>query len=249
MKEDLGKYTGNQYFALVYRSEMKKILINQINLVKITVHILERLMKGMTLDFAVTRVFELESKKEFIINRMMIDNYLTSLKKGLEKNQQEFVNLHKAEGSTDDVQAKMIMMEKQRKLRMELPRVAYRQFEVRGYDKMIERILEAPLKSSQNSQNKELEEKLLLIKDSLKEQVNSNTMYLEEQKKQEEKKGNPDEEEEGSEYDEEEASEYYDEEDDVKDDKTKAAETDAQETVESKQPLASDEHQINTSSV
>jgi hypothetical protein len=100
------------------------------------------------LDFAVTRVFELESKKEFIINRMMIDNYLTSLKKGLEKNQQEFVNLHKTEGSTDDIQAKMIMMEKQRKLRMELPRVAYRQFEVRGYDKMIERILEAPLKSS-----------------------------------------------------------------------------------------------------
>jgi hypothetical protein len=182
MKEDVGKYTGNQYFALVYRSEMKKILINQINLIKITLHILERLMKGMTLDFAVTRVFELESKKEFIINRMMIDNYLTSLKKGLEKNQQEFVNLHKTEGNNDDIQAKMIMMERQRKLRMELPRVAYRQFEVRGYDKMIERILEAPLRSSQNSQNKELEEKLLLIKDSLKEQVNTNTMYLEEQK-------------------------------------------------------------------
>ena len=48
-------------------------------------------MKGMTLDFAVTRVFELESKKEFIVNRMMINNYLTSLKKGLEKNQQEFL--------------------------------------------------------------------------------------------------------------------------------------------------------------
>ena len=44
-------------------------------------------MKGLTLDFAVTRVFELESKKEFIVNRMMINNYLTSLKKGLEKNQ------------------------------------------------------------------------------------------------------------------------------------------------------------------
>ena len=28
-------------------------------------------MKGMTLDFAVTRVFELESKKEFIVNRMI----------------------------------------------------------------------------------------------------------------------------------------------------------------------------------
>jgi hypothetical protein len=48
-------------------------------------------MKGMTLDFAVTRVFELESKKEFIVNRMMIDNYLTSLKKGMEKNQQEYL--------------------------------------------------------------------------------------------------------------------------------------------------------------
>jgi hypothetical protein len=31
---------------------------------------------------------------------------------------------------------------------LELPKVAYRQFEVRGYDKMIERILEAPIRSS-----------------------------------------------------------------------------------------------------
>lgn len=44
-------------------------------------------MKGMTLEFAVTRVFELESKKELVINRIMIDNYLTSLKNGLQKNQ------------------------------------------------------------------------------------------------------------------------------------------------------------------
>lgn len=55
-------------------------------------------MKGMTLDFAVTRVFELESKKEFIVNRMMIDNYLTSLKKGMEKNQQEYLAMHKQAG-------------------------------------------------------------------------------------------------------------------------------------------------------
>jgi hypothetical protein len=68
-------------------------------------------MKGMTLDFAVTRVFELESKKEFIVNRMMINNYLTSLKKGLEKNQQEFVNLHKSETATDDIQAKRHLLE------------------------------------------------------------------------------------------------------------------------------------------
>ena len=48
-------------------------------------------MKGMTLDFAVTRVFELESKKDFILNRRMIDNYLTSLKNGLLKNKDAFL--------------------------------------------------------------------------------------------------------------------------------------------------------------
>ena len=92
MKEHPEKInSGNKFFAMVYRMELKKILVNQINLIRIVLHILERLMKGMTLDFAVTRVIELESKKEFVVNRMMIDNYLTSLKKGLEKNQQEFL--------------------------------------------------------------------------------------------------------------------------------------------------------------
>ena len=72
-------------FALTYRMEMKRILVNQIKLVEVILCILERIMKGMTFEFAVTRVFELEkSKKEFVVNRVMIDNYLTSLRKGLE---------------------------------------------------------------------------------------------------------------------------------------------------------------------
>lgn len=83
MKEQRAKLSSRQYFGLVYRMEQKKILINQIKLVQVVLHIVERLMKGMTLDFAVTRVFELESKKEFFINRLMIDNYLTSLRNGL----------------------------------------------------------------------------------------------------------------------------------------------------------------------
>lgn len=62
LREDAHKLNGNKFFAMIYRTEMKKVLINQINLIKIVLHILERLMKGMTLDFAVTRVFELESK-------------------------------------------------------------------------------------------------------------------------------------------------------------------------------------------
>ena len=48
-------------------------------------------MKGMTLDFAVTRIFELESKGEFPLNRRMINNYLQSLEKGLNKNRDDFL--------------------------------------------------------------------------------------------------------------------------------------------------------------
>jgi len=51
-------------------------------------HILERLMKGLTLEFAVTRVFELESRQDHPINRLMMQSYLKSLEKGLKKNQQ-----------------------------------------------------------------------------------------------------------------------------------------------------------------
>ena len=139
MKEKRPSLSGRQYFALVYRIEQKRILTNQIRLVQVVLHILERIMKGMTLEFAVTRVFELESKKEFVVNRIMIDSYLTSLKNGLQKNQEDYM---KANNLTPDQ-----MIEKQRDLRVELPKVAYRQFEIKGYDKMIERILDVPLKS------------------------------------------------------------------------------------------------------
>ena len=71
---------------MVFRTEQKRILINQITLVKIIMHIIERLMKGMTFEFAVTRIFELESKKDHAVNRLMIDNYLTSLQRGMKKN-------------------------------------------------------------------------------------------------------------------------------------------------------------------
>ena len=47
--------------AMVYRTEQKRILINQIRLVKILMVILERLMRGATLDFAVMRVHEYET--------------------------------------------------------------------------------------------------------------------------------------------------------------------------------------------
>ena len=51
-------------------------------------------MKGLTFDFAVTRVFDLESKQDFILNRKMIDNYLTSLKNGLQRNKEAYLKIH-----------------------------------------------------------------------------------------------------------------------------------------------------------
>jgi hypothetical protein len=157
---------------------------------------------------------------------MMIDNYLTSLKNGLAKNQREYLELHKGKNPslTDDDQAKQDILEHQRALRLELPKVAYRQFEVRGYDKMIERILEAPIRSSQAAQNKELEERLLMIKDSLSEQANKNAMrenqYQMEREEEEVKRQDVDGEE--SEYGEEEGESYYDEEDDENEAKKEA---------------------------
>ena len=105
---------------------------------------IERLMRGMTLEFAVTRVFELENRREFPINRLMIDNYLTSLKRGMKKNEDDYF---KARGM-DPESGKELMKETQKQMMQDMSRVAYRQYEVKGYEKMIERIMEQPLQSS-----------------------------------------------------------------------------------------------------
>ena len=94
--------------------------------------------------------------------------------------------------------------------------MAYRQFEVRGYDKMIERILEQPIKSSIASQNHELEEKLMLIKDSLNEQVHKGNQYQQMRDQEEVKRTDADAEESG-----EESSYYDDEEDEEEEDEKK----------------------------
>ena len=150
-----------KYFAVLYRSEQKRILINQIKLVKIAMHILERLMKGMTMDFAVTRVFELESKKDVIINRRMLHSYLCSLKKGLDKNRQQYL-------VQNDVTEQELKQQHAEKRFVEfVNRSELRQFEVKGYEKMLSRILDAPLQSSEKNQNKELSSKLLMLKSQL----------------------------------------------------------------------------------
>jgi len=71
--------TVRQYMGMVYRTEQKRVLINQIKLVKIVMQILERMMRGATLEFAVLRVHEFESAKDHVINRLMLKSYLNSL--------------------------------------------------------------------------------------------------------------------------------------------------------------------------
>eukprot|EP00351_Strombidinopsis_sp_SopsisLIS2011_P000856 CAMPEP_0116886804 /NCGR_PEP_ID=MMETSP0463-20121206/20764_1 /TAXON_ID=181622 /ORGANISM="Strombidinopsis sp, Strain SopsisLIS2011" /LENGTH=109 /DNA_ID=CAMNT_0004547811 /DNA_START=257 /DNA_END=586 /DNA_ORIENTATION=- len=109
-------------------------------------------MKGMTLEFAVMRIHELESKKEYTLNRIMIDKYLTQLSKGLKKNQEEYLKNNQV--------TKEDLKESAKKIRSEMSDVQYRKFEVRGYEKMIDRILEAPLADSMKSNNSELRERL-----------------------------------------------------------------------------------------
>lgn len=82
--------THRQYFGMVYRTEQKRILINQIKLVKITMTIIERMMRGNTLEFAVLRVHEYESAKDHVVNRIMLKSYLDSLAKGLRANTEAY---------------------------------------------------------------------------------------------------------------------------------------------------------------
>ena len=48
--------------------------------------IIERMMRGATLEFAVLRVHEFESAKDHIVNRIMLKSYLNTLQKGLKAN-------------------------------------------------------------------------------------------------------------------------------------------------------------------
>jgi hypothetical protein len=64
-------------------------------------HILERIMRGQTLEFAVLRVHELESKLDHPVNRMMLNSYLHALERGMKANSSQYYqqrNLNAAEG-------------------------------------------------------------------------------------------------------------------------------------------------------
>ena len=53
-------------------------------MVDVSLRILERIIRGMTFEFAITRFFELEEKKQFYLNRIRMNSFLKSLLKGLQ---------------------------------------------------------------------------------------------------------------------------------------------------------------------
>ena len=56
----------------------------------------------------------------------------------------------------------------------DMSRIAYRQFEIKGYEKMLERMLEQPMAGANANNNAELQQKLLHIKDTLSKQQEKN---------------------------------------------------------------------------
>ena len=101
-------------------------------------HILQRLMKGLTLEFALERVFEIERKEDVIPNRKMIDNYVQSLRAGLEKNKLCYLEVR----GIDEEELRLEHGKKRHESNISRKRL--NQYEVGGYDKMIERILDVP---------------------------------------------------------------------------------------------------------
>jgi len=79
--------------ALKYRIEMKVAYKQQVKAAQIALTILKRIESLIPFEAACSRVFELESKDELIINRMVLSKYLNLLKRGIDKNKKELESL------------------------------------------------------------------------------------------------------------------------------------------------------------
>lgn len=132
-----------QYNAMVYRTEQKRILINQIRLCKVLMQILERLMRGSTLEFAVMRVHEYESQKDHPVNRLMLQSYLNQLQEGLKANQA----LYYQQKGLSQEEGESLLKSVHRELKQDMSKLQFKQFEIKGYETMITRVMEGQLTS------------------------------------------------------------------------------------------------------
>ena len=128
-------------------------------------HILERIMRGQTLEFAVLRVHELESKLDHPVNRMMLNNYLQSLDKGMKANASMY---YKQRNLTND-EGDELLKEVQRSMRYEVSKQKYRQNEVKGHEKMMLRIIEGQTPTNADHSSM-LEDSLASVSEMLSKQ-------------------------------------------------------------------------------
>lgn len=91
-------------------------------------NIIQRLMKGFTLEFAMERVIDLERNEDVKVNRLMIDNYIKSLKKGLDRNKESYLKINGI--SEETLQAQHA----EKRLEGGISAKKLRQFEVKGYE-------------------------------------------------------------------------------------------------------------------
>jgi len=81
----------HEYFATVYKLERQRTLVFHSKALMVIEEILKRLKKGLTLEFAVMRVHDLETDDECNRNRIFISDYLDMLKDQHGNSSQEFI--------------------------------------------------------------------------------------------------------------------------------------------------------------
>ena len=118
-------------------------------------------MKGLTLEFALERVFDLERREDVLPNRKMIDNYIRSLRNGLSKNKDKYLAVN------DITEEQLRLQHGQKRFEENLSSKQLRQFEVKGYDQMINRMLDIPISKTDEDNDPRLKNALALIKKQL----------------------------------------------------------------------------------
>ena len=124
-------------------------------------------MKGFTLEFALERVIDLERNEDVRVNRMMIENYVKSLRKGLDKNKDSFLKIN---GISEE------QLQKQhaaKRLEGGISAKKLRQFEVKGYEQMIGRMLDIPVNSPAALENGD---QMTTAIDLIKQQLNKSSV-------------------------------------------------------------------------
>lgn len=91
----------------------------------------------------------------------MIDNYIKSLKRGFELNRDRFLEMNNM------TLEEMRQIHANKRFVEFVDKTELKKFEMSGYEQMLSRILEAPMKSAVENNNQELQNKLKMIQNQL----------------------------------------------------------------------------------